>query len=39
MRVKFLTFKRDENGAENFQIGINAREKLQNSIKIDDIIT
>jgi len=37
MRPKFPKFKRDQNAAEKFQIGIDESEKLQNSIEVDEI--
>jgi hypothetical protein len=35
MRPKFPKFKRDQNAAENFRVGINGSGKLQNSTKVD----
>jgi hypothetical protein len=39
MKPKFLKFERDLKAAENFWNDNNESEKLQNSIKVDEIIT
>jgi hypothetical protein len=38
MRQKFPKFEREQNAAELFQIGINERAKLQNSMNVDKTI-
>jgi hypothetical protein len=38
MRQKFPKFEREQNAAEMFQIGINERAKLQNSMNVDKTI-
>ncbi len=38
MRLKFLTFERDRNAAENFWNGNNESKKIWNSRKVDEII-
>ncbi len=35
MIMKFPKFERNQNATKEFQIGINARAKLQNSMKVD----
>jgi hypothetical protein len=38
MRQNFLKFKKDQTAAGSFQIGINKSAKIQNSMKVDEII-
>jgi hypothetical protein len=38
MRLQFVKFERDQNIAEKNCIGINENEKLQNAMKMDEII-
>ncbi len=39
MKLKFPKFERDQNAKENFLNGIKESKTLQNSMKVDEIIT